>query len=309
MFKRILIANRGEIALRVMRTAREMGIESVAVYSDRPRALHVAPGGSVAVAAASAGRCPSESYLDIDKILAAAQQTGAEAIHPGYGFLAENAVVRRGRVEEGGADLDRSARPSPIEARWATRSRARKVAMTKAPACRCVPGLMDRRPRGRRVAQAVGAAEEIGYPVALKAAAGGGGKGIRIVRAPESGLIEGAFRTASGRGRLAPFGDGRIYLEKLPRPGRATSRSRCCSTSTGGARRTMGERDCTTQRRHQKLVEEAALARWWTPELRERAWARSALVGRRRPWATSAPVRWSSSTRTPRARRSSSSWR
>ena len=242
MFRRILVANRGEIALRVMRTAREMGIESVAVYSDFDRtALHARLAEQ---AVALGGSLPSESYLDMDKILDAARRSGAEAIHPGYGFLAENAVFAA-RVEEAGLAWI-GPPPFAIEA-MGDKIESRRL-MTKAEVP-CVPGMTD---PVDDVAQAVGAAEEIGYPVALKAAAGGGGKGIRIVRAPEE--IEGAFRTASGEA-VSAFGDGRIYLERYLDQPRHIEIQVLFDQHGNGVH--MGERDCTTQRRHQKLVEEA----------------------------------------------------
>ena len=175
MFRRILIANRGEIALRVMRTAREMGIESVAVYSDFDRtALHARLADE---AVALGGALPSESYLDMDKILRAAEETGAEAIHPGYGFLSENAEFAR-RVRAAGLAWI-GPPPDAIEA-MGDKIESRRL-MTRADVP-CVPGLVD--PVDDAQA-AVAAAEGVGYPVALKAAAGGGGKGIRIVPSPD----------------------------------------------------------------------------------------------------------------------------
>jgi len=242
MFRRILIANRGEIALRVMRTAREMGIESVAVHSDIDRrALHTRLAD---LAVSLGGSPPGESYLDMDKLLAAAAATGAEAVHPGYGFLSENAVFAR-RVEEAGL-VWIGPPPSAIEAMGDKITSRRIMQRAGVP---CVPGLVD--PVDDAQA-AVSAASDLGYPVALKAAAGGGGKGIRIVRAANE--MESAFRTASGEARSA-FGDGRLYLERyLEHPRHVEIQVLFDSHGTGVH---LGERDCTVQRRHQKLVEEA----------------------------------------------------
>ncbi|MEO0662751.1 MAG: biotin carboxylase N-terminal domain-containing protein, partial [Planctomycetota bacterium] len=182
MFKRILIANRGEIALRVIRTAREMGIESVAIHSDvDASALHVRMAD---MAVSLGGRLPAESYLDMDKVLAAAKESGAEAIHPGYGFLSENSVFAA-RVKEAG--LAWIGPPSGAIETMGDKIVSRR-AMTAA-GVPCVPGLTD---PVDDVEAAVAAAADIGYPIAIKAAAGGGGKGIRVCRAPED--MASAFR-------------------------------------------------------------------------------------------------------------------
>ncbi len=242
MFKRILIANRGEIAMRVIRTAREMGIETVSVYSDFDRAaMHTRMADrSVALG----GTQPSESYLDMDKILKAAKETGSEGIHPGYGFLSENAEFAR-RVEAAGivwigppADAI-EAMGDKIESR--RRMRAADVPV--------VPGLVDPVAEAQ---SAIAAAEEIGYPIALKAAAGGGGKGIRIVH--KASEMELAFRTAQGESEAA-FGDGRLYLERyLDRPRHIEVQ--VLFDNHGNAIH-LGERECSIQRRHQKLIEES----------------------------------------------------
>jgi acetyl-CoA carboxylase biotin carboxylase subunit len=242
MFRRILIANRGEIALRVLRTAREMGVESVAVYSDFDRrALHTRMAD---VAVPLGGTLPSESYLDVDKLLAAAARTGAEAIHPGYGFLSENAAFAE-RVQAAGlawigppADAIR-AMGDKITSRRVMRDAGVPV----------VPGLTD--PVADADA-AVAAAEPIGYPIALKAAAGGGGKGIRIVRQAKE--MAGAFRTASGEAQAA-FGDGRVYLERYLDAPRHVE-IQVLFDAHGNAVH-LGERECSVQRRHQKLIEES----------------------------------------------------
>jgi acetyl-CoA carboxylase biotin carboxylase subunit len=242
LFRRILVANRGEIALRVIRTAREMGVECVAVHSHFDRkALHARLADE---AVDLGGALPSESYLDMDKILAAAERTGAQAIHPGYGFLSENAEFAT-RVEAAGLTWI-GPPPTAIES-MGDKITSRRI-MTRA-GVPCVPGLVD---PVEDAAAAVEAAEGIGYPVALKAAAGGGGKGIRVVQAPEE--METAFRTASGEAESA-FGDGRLYLERyVDRPRHVEIQ--VLFDGHGNAVH-LGERDCTVQRRHQKLVEEA----------------------------------------------------
>ncbi len=241
MFRRILIANRGEIALRVMRTAREMGVECVAVYSDfDKRALHTR---FADVAVGLGGSLPAESYLDMDKILGAAERTGAEAIHPGYGFLAENAEFAK-RVQAAG--LAWIGPPADAIAAMGDKITSRRI-MTDA-GVPVVPGLTDPVDDG---AAAVEAAEGVGYPIALKAAAGGGGKGIRIVREPAE--MDGAFRTASGEAKTA-FGDGRIYLERYLDKPRHIEIQVLFDAHGNGVH--MGERECSIQRRHQKLIEE-----------------------------------------------------
>jgi len=241
MFRRILIANRGEIALRVMRTAREMGIESVAVYSDFDRnALHAR---LAEYSVPLGGSLPSESYLDMDKILAAAKESGAEAIHPGYGFLSENARFAEAVKDAGLAWI--GPPPSAIEAMGDKIISRRRMQEAGVP---LVPGLVD--PVADAEA-AVKAAEDIGYPVAIKAAAGGGGKGIRIVHEPAE--IESAFRTAAGEA-VSAFGDGRLYLERFVLEPRHVEVQVMFDTHGNGVH--FGERDCTVQRRHQKLVEE-----------------------------------------------------
>ena len=242
MFQRILIANRGEIALRVIRTAREMGIECVAIYSDADaKALHTR---MAHVAVGLGGVAPAETYLARDKIIDAALASGAQAIHPGYGFLSENAefaaeVAAAGLVWVGPP-------PEAIELMGDKIQSRRAMAEAGVP---CVPGLVD--PVGDAQA-AVAAAEEIGYPIAIKAAAGGGGKGIRIVREPAD--VEVAFRTARGEAEAA-FGDGRLYLERyLDRPRHVEVQVLFDGHGNGVH---LFERECSIQRRHQKLIEES----------------------------------------------------
>jgi acetyl/propionyl-CoA carboxylase alpha subunit len=241
MFHRILIANRGEIALRVIRTAREMDIECVAVYSDfDSKALHTR---MAHVAVPLHGNLPSETYLVAEKIIAAAKRTGAEAIHPGYGFLSENAKFARAVIDAGLVWI--GPPPSAIEA-MGDKIKSRR-AMKKA-GVPVVPGIVDPLDDARA---AKVAAEEVGYPIALKAAAGGGGKGIRIVR--DASQMESAFRTASGESKSS-FGDGRLYLERyLDRP-RHIEVQLLFDKHGNGVH--FGVRECSIQRRHQKLVEE-----------------------------------------------------
>ena len=242
MFQRILIANRGEIALRIMRTAREMGIESVAVYSEfDKRALHTRLAD---VAVGLGGTLPAESYLAMDKILAAAKRSGAEGIHPGYGFLAENAEFAERVVSAGLAWIG----PPPEAIRnMGDKIISRRV--MKAAGVPVVPGLTDPVDDAE---EAVAAADEIGYPIALKAASGGGGKGIRIVH--EASEMAGAFRTASGEATAA-FGDGRIYLERYLDRSRHVEIQVLFDQHGNGVH--LGERECSVQRRHQKLIEES----------------------------------------------------
>ncbi len=242
MFRRILIANRGEIALRIIRTAREMGIECVAVYSDADAtALHTR---MAHIAVPLHGTTPTESYLDMDKILAAARDTGAEAIHPGYGFLSENAEFAR-RVKDAGIAWI----GPPTDAITVMGDKISSRRAMQAAGVPCVPGLTDPVDDAKA---AIVAAESIGYPIAIKAAAGGGGKGIRIVREPDE--MASAFRTASGEA-LSSFGDGRLYLERyLDRPRHIEIQVLFDQHGNGVH---LFERECSIQRRHQKLVEEA----------------------------------------------------
>ncbi len=241
MFQRILIANRGEIAMRVIRTAREMGIESVAVYSDLDRtALHTRMAD---IAVPLGGSLPHDSYLSMAKLVDAARATRSEAIHPGYGFLAENANFARA-VEEAG--IVWIGPPPGAIAAMGDKITSRRL--MKAAGVPVVPGLTD---PVADAAQAVLAAKEVGYPIALKAAAGGGGKGIRVVREP--GAMEGAFRTAAGEAQAA-FGDGRLYLERyLDRPRHVEIQVLFDEHGNGVH---LFERECSIQRRHQKLIEE-----------------------------------------------------
>jgi acetyl-CoA carboxylase biotin carboxylase subunit len=245
MFSRILVANRGEIAVRVIRACREMGIATVAVYSDADRdALHV----QMADEAVAVGPAPArESYLVIDKIVAAARETKADAIHPGYGFLSENPAFARACGEAGIRFIGPSA--ATLEASG-DKVRARQMA-SKAGAP-VLPALESVSPGSKEAQQA---AKSLGLPVLVKAAAGGGGKGMRVVR--EAGELAAALAGAE-REATAAFGDGRLFLERLVERPRHIE-VQVLADHHGHAIH-LGERECSLQRRHQKIVEEAPSA-------------------------------------------------
>jgi len=241
MFKKILIANRGEIALRIMRTCREMGIGTVAVYSDvDTRALHV-------LEADEAVRLgppePSKSYLDIDRVIAAAIETGAEAIHPGYGFLAENAAFAERCEQEG---LVFIGPPADVIRDLGDKITARQI-MQKG-GVPVIPGMTEAADDPTAWAAH---ADQIGYPVLIKAAAGGGGKGMRIVSDPAelAAACEAAAREAA-----TAFGSGIIYMEKFLAKSRHVE-IQILADSQGRAIH-LFERECSIQRRHQKIIEE-----------------------------------------------------
>ena len=249
--RRILVANRGEIALRVIRTAQEMGIETVAVFSDADRtALHVRRASR---AVHIGGSKPSESYLDIGKVVAAAKQTDCDALHPGYGFLSENEDAAQACLD---ARIEFLGPPPKAILAMGDKVEARKIALKAG--VPLVPGLQEEVDEARLAA----AAKQVGYPVMLKAAAGGGGKGIRIVR-DEKQLLE-AFHMARAEAKGA-FGDDRVYLEKfVTRPRHVEIQ---VMADKHGNVVHYGERECSVQRRHQKLVEESPCVAL-TPELR-----------------------------------------
>jgi acetyl-CoA carboxylase biotin carboxylase subunit len=241
MFKKILIANRGEIACRVIRACRDMNIKSVAVYSEADReALHV----RMADEAYFIGPAPSnESYLRFEKIIAAAKQSGAEAIHPGYGFLSENAAFVREVTNEGITFIGPS--PEAMDAMGGKIS-ARKIAIeADVPV---VPGTTEPL---QSFEDARATAEKFGYPVMLKASAGGGGKGMRFVSDTDELKI--ALETAQSEA-LAAFGDAAVYLEKaIVRPRHIEIQ---IFSDKHGNHVHLGERECSIQRRHQKVIEE-----------------------------------------------------
>ena len=242
MFKKILIANRGEIALRVISACKELGIRTVAVYSEADRhSLHV----RFADEEVCVGPAPSvDSYLNIPGIISAAEITGAEAVHPGYGFLAESSYL----AEVCEACHIKFIGPSPRVIRlMGDKSLARRT-MSKAG----VPVLPGSNGLTETVEQAAEMAKRIGYPVILKASAGGGGRGMRIVEGPEE--LPRAFRTAQKEAEAA-FGVGDLYLEKYLRNPRHIE-FQVLADSRGNVVH-LGERECSIQRRHQKLLEES----------------------------------------------------
>jgi acetyl-CoA carboxylase biotin carboxylase subunit len=252
MFKKILIANRGEIALRVIRTAREMGIKTVAVYSTADRdSLHV----RFADEAVCIGRPQSsESYLNIANIMAAAEITNADAIHPGYGFLAENAKFARICNEHGVKFIG----PTPEMINSMGDKITAKETMIKAG----VPVVPGGQGLLQSVDEAKGIARDMGYPVILKATAGGGGKGMRIVW--EEAELEKAYDTAKAEA-LASFKNDGIYMEKFVEEPRHIE-IQVAGDQFGNVCH-LSERDCSIQRRHQKLVEESP-SPFMTEELR-----------------------------------------
>jgi acetyl-CoA carboxylase biotin carboxylase subunit len=252
MFSRVLVANRGEIAVRVIRALHELGIEAVAVYSTADRdALHV----RLADHAVCVGPPPAgESYLRVPSIVAAAVTTGCEAVHPGYGFLAENPSFVEACVDN---DLVFVGPPADVMALMGDKISAKQA--MRAAEVPTVPGTEG----ATSVGDVRAVAEEVGYPLLLKATAGGGGKGMRLVHGPAE--LEDAFRMASGEAEAA-FGDGTMYVEKALVPARHVEIQVVCDSH--GNVLTLGERECSIQRRHQKLIEESPSAAL-SPELRE----------------------------------------
>ena len=241
MFERVLIANRGEIAVRIVRALRELGVTSIAVYSDPDReALHT----TVADEAYHVGPAPAaESYLNIGRLIEVARRSGADAVHPGYGFLAESAPFARA-IEEAGL-VWIGPHPEAIEAMGSKVQSRRIMAKAGVP---MVPGTEGSIGSAK---QALLFGEEHGFPVAVKASAGGGGKGFAV--AGDASEAESAFERASREGE-AYFGDGAVYVEKyLPAPRHVEIQ--VVRDRKGNAVH-LGERDCSIQRRHQKLVEE-----------------------------------------------------
>ena len=276
MFDAVLIANRGEIACRIIRTLKRLGIRAVAVYSDADRdALHVAQADQAIWIGPAAA---SESYLRAEAILDAAARAGAQAIHPGYGFLAENASFARACRDAGLTFIGPS--PEVIEAMGAKDQAKAVAAAADVP---LIPGYQGGR---QDEAGLLEAAHELGFPVLLKAVAGGGGKGMRVlVRADDfAAALEGARREA-----LAAFGDERMLLERY------LAAPRHIEVQVFGDQHGnvvhLFERDCSVQRRHQKVLEEAP-----APALSREQRARSAprRCASRRPSGTPTPARSSS---------------
>jgi acetyl-CoA/propionyl-CoA carboxylase biotin carboxyl carrier protein len=243
MFEKVLVANRGEIAIRVIRTLEEMGIASVAVYSELDRdALHVARADEAYLLG---GPTAAESYLNIEKILEVCRESGAEAVHPGYGFLAENAPFAQACEDAGVTFIG-----PPADAIEAMGSKTRARGLMRDAGVPIVPGTTE--PVGG-VEEARGLiADEIGYPVAVKAAGGGGGKGFRV--ALDESELEAAFEGASREGEKF-FSDPTVYLERYL-PDLRHVEVQVLADRHGNVVH-LGERDCSVQRRHQKLIEES----------------------------------------------------
>ena len=264
MFRKVLIANRGEIAIRIIRSCRELGIRTVAIYSDADvESLHVRMADeAVWIGPASS----SQSYLKISNIIAAAKEVNAEAIHPGYGFLAESAEFARAVVAAGLTFIGPTAEAMEI---MGSKTSARRAALEAG--VPIVPGTVEPLPS---LAEASATAEKYGFPVMLKAAAGGGGKGMRLVT--NSAELRSAFETAQAEAAAA-FGDSSLYLEK------AVERPRHIEIQifgdTHGNVVHLGERECSIQRRHQKVIEECP-SPINDPELRRRMGEEAVKMGR-----------------------------
>lgn len=241
-FQKVLIANRGEIALRIIRACHELGLKSVAVYSDVDRnALHVRMADEAYHIGPSVA---AKSYLNIAALIETAKRAGAQAVHPGYGFLSENASFVEACKDAGLIFVGPSAE---AQSSMGEKTAARRTA--QAARVPIVPGAMSDVEDDE---QARSIAEQLGYPILLKAAAGGGGKGIRFVREPKDLLS--SLRTARSEARSA-FGDGRVYLEKAVSPARHIEIQFIADTHGNVVH--LGERECSIQRRHQKLIEES----------------------------------------------------
>lgn len=254
MFRKILIANRGEIAVRILRACRELGIKSAAVFSEVDRkALHVRLSDEAYCIGPAASR---ESYLRIDKLVEVARHSGCDALHPGYGFLAENPALPRACSDNGLTFIGPSAEAmEALGSKTAGRQLARRCDVPT------VPGTKD---AIEDPEEARALAQNMGYPVLLKAVAGGGGKGMRVVTTDSE--FTSAWRDASSEA-LNAFGDGRVFLEKyLERPRHIEIQ---ILADAHGRVVSLGERECSVQRRHQKVIEEAP-SPIMTPDLRKK---------------------------------------
>jgi len=264
MFRKVLIANRGEIAIRIIRTCRELGIRAVAIYSDADvESLHVRMADEAVCVGPAAS---AHSYLKIDTIIAAGKQVNAEAIHPGYGFLAESAEFARAVAAAGLTFIGPTAEAMDI---MGSKTSARRAAVEAG--VPIVPGTVEPL---QSWTEANATAEKFGFPVMLKAAAGGGGKGMRLVT--NSAELRSAFETAKAEAAAA-FGDSSLYLEK------AVERPRHIEIQIFGDRHGnvvhLGERECSIQRRHQKVIEECP-SPINDPDLRRRMGEAAVKLGR-----------------------------
>ena len=264
MIRRLLIANRGEIARRIMRTCRQMGVESVAIYSDVDAgAAHVKDADT----AERVGPAPtSQSYLNIPNVIDAAKRSGADAIHPGYGFLSENAGFADACVQAG---LIFVGPPADVIRRMGSKTASRATMIAAG-----VPVVPGATPASQSNADLAAAARDVGFPILLKAAGGGGGKGMRMVRAEAD--LDDAIAAARSEAERA-FGNGALYVERLIEHGRHIEVQ--LMGDTHGHIVHLFERDCTLQRRHQKVIEEAP-APTLSPGVRARITAAGVAAGR-----------------------------
>jgi acetyl-CoA carboxylase, biotin carboxylase subunit len=241
MFEKVLIANRGEIALRVVRACHELGIRSVVVHSTRDRDSAAVRWSDEAVQIGPPP--PKKSYLNASAVIEAAIRTGADAVHPGYGFLSEDPDFAEACEAEG---LTFVGPPAAVLKLLGSKQSARNL-MAEA-GVPLLPGTLEELDAGRALELAV----DIGFPVIVKASAGGGGRGMRVITEPEG--FEQAYRDVRSTARML-FGDGSVYLEKYLKPARHVEIQILCDSF--GAAVHLGARDCSVQRRHQKLVEES----------------------------------------------------
>ncbi len=264
MFSKILIANRGEIAVRILRACRELGIHTVGVFSEADRsALHVRLADEAYPVGAAASR---DSYLRIDRLIEVARKNGCDALHPGYGFLAENPALARACVEAGITFIG-----PPADAMEAMGSKTAGKQLARRCEVPTVPGTDD---ASENPEQMQSLARSMGYPVLLKAVAGGGGKGMRIV--PKDAAFAGAWRDASSEA-LNAFGDPRLFLEKYLIGPRHIEIQ--VFADAHGRVVSLGERECSVQRRHQKVIEEAP-SPVVTPEMRRKMGEAAVLLAR-----------------------------